>query len=113
MVDEILAGAAPLVGVTLAGEHERALDLVLIDCGPVAGVVLADHRQQIAEQLALEIGQIPGDRIDRSGRGRALLDPDPDPAGLVHGRGGRDAFGVRLSARQGSALRLCRYLRPS
>jgi hypothetical protein len=99
--------------VALAREHERTLDLVPVDGGPVAGIVLADHRQQIAEQLTLEIGQIAGDRVDRSGRGRALFDPDPDPAGLVNGRGGCDAFGVGSSARQGSALRLCRYLRPS
>ncbi len=80
MVDELLAGAAPLVGVALAGEDEGALDLLMVDRIAVAGVVLADDGEQVAEQLALAVGQIAGDRVDRRRRRAGILDADPDPA---------------------------------
>ena len=38
VVDELLAGAAALVGVALAGEGERPLDLTVVHGVPVAGV---------------------------------------------------------------------------
>jgi hypothetical protein len=67
MGDELVAGVALLVGVTLAGEVEGAGDLVAIDrrdrdrgaCegarGPVLvryRVELLDDREQVAEQLS-------------------------------------------------------------
>jgi hypothetical protein len=75
--------------------------------------VLADHGQQVTEELALALGQVTGDRIERRRRCGAVLDSDPDPLGFVRGRAGRGAVGAGLIARQGSALRLCRYFRPS
>ena len=116
MVDELLAGATPLIGVTLAGERERPLDLLLVDRIAVAGVVLADHREQVAEQLALPLGQVAGDRVDgrrAPTRRPPALDADADPTRPLQSRVDRGAVGVGFSARQGSALRLCRYFRPS
>ena len=49
--DEVLAARAALVGVALAGEHERALDELAVDrLGGLVGVLL-DDREQVAEQL--------------------------------------------------------------
>ena len=97
VVDELLAGAAALVGVPLAGECEGALDLLLVDGVAVAGVVLADHREQVAEQLALALGQVTGDRVDGKRRPGAVggrLGADPDPPGPFQSRVDRGAVGV-------------------
>ena len=103
--------------MALAGEREGALDLLLVDRVAVAGVVLADHREQIAEQLALARGQVTGDRVDGSDRrpsracppgARRRRESDPTAPSRVD----RGAVGVGRSARQGSALRLCRYFLP-
>ncbi len=52
--DELLARLAALVGVVLAGEHERADDRVAVDgLGDLLGVLL-DDREQVGEELALE-----------------------------------------------------------
>jgi hypothetical protein len=60
MGDEVLARAAPLVGVTLAREEERVLDHLQVD--PACGVirVLLDHREEVAEQLALLVAERGG-----------------------------------------------------
>ena len=64
MDDEVLARLAPLVGVVLAGEHER------LDRrgggrrrGDLVGVLL-DDREQVGEQLALERREV-GRRLGR------------------------------------------------
>ena len=52
--DEVLARLAALVGVVLAGEHERLHDARAVDrLGDLVGVLL-DDREQVGEQLALE-----------------------------------------------------------
>ena len=55
--DEVLAGLAPLVGVVLAGEHERLLDALAVDADGRVGGVLGDDREQVAQQPALELVQ--------------------------------------------------------
>ena len=55
MDDEVLAGLAPLVGVVLAGEHERLHDAGAVHVlGDLVGVLL-DDREQVGQQLALEV----------------------------------------------------------
>jgi hypothetical protein len=77
--DEVLAGAAPLVGVVLAGEDERRLDRVAVDRDRRLGGVLLDDREQVAEQPPLGLGQ-----LGALARARAwVLD-------AVDGRPGRD-----------------------
>jgi hypothetical protein len=51
--DELLPGAAALVGVALAGEGERLSDLVEVDGLDRVFGVLGDDREEIGEQLAL------------------------------------------------------------
>ena len=52
--DEVLARLAALVGVVLAGEHERLHHAVAVDgLGDLVGVLL-DDREQVREQVALE-----------------------------------------------------------
>ena len=59
--DEVLAGAAPLVGVVLAGEHERLDDALAVDrLGDLVGVLL-DDREQVGEQLALDRREVGRD----------------------------------------------------
>jgi hypothetical protein len=99
--------------VALAGEDERALHFLLVDRLAVAAVVLADDREQIAEQLTLDLGQIARDRVDRRRLRGTLLDPDPGPVRLDDRRDRCSVLGGGVRARQGSVLRLCRYLRPS
>jgi hypothetical protein len=53
MVDEVLARAAPLVGVVLAGEDERVLHAVTIDLARRLVGVLLDDREQVAQQTLL------------------------------------------------------------
>jgi hypothetical protein len=110
--DEVLAGLAALVGVVLAGEHERPDDGVAVDVlGDLLGVLL-DDREQVAEQLALERGQVGG-RLQRSGGARVCpvdraVRRDADPC-AIGPRGGR------LAAGQAAALSvlLARYRSPS
>ena len=56
--DELLAGAPALVGVVLAGEHERLLDAVAVDRDERLVGVLLDDREEVAEQLALARGEL-------------------------------------------------------
>jgi hypothetical protein len=70
MDDELLAGATALVGVVLAGEHERGLHTVAVDCHQRVLGVLLDDREEVAEQLPLALGQ---DGDIRRGRRRDLL----------------------------------------
>ncbi len=56
--DEVLAGLAPLVGVVLAGEHERVVHAVAVDLDRRVLGVLGDDREQVAEQPPLELVQI-------------------------------------------------------
>ena len=58
MEDELLARAAALVGVVLAGEDERGCDRVAVDRNERVLGVLLDDREQIGEQLALALGQL-------------------------------------------------------
>ena len=71
--DEVLARLAALVGVVLAGEHERLHDGVAVDgLGDLVGVLL-DDREEVGEELALEVGRDRRERSsgprDRAGRG--------------------------------------------
>ena len=49
--DEVVAGAAQLVGVALAGELERAADRLAVDLG--RRVELLDDREEVGEKLSL------------------------------------------------------------
>ncbi len=56
--DEVLARAAALVGVVLAGEHERLRDARAVDgLGDLLGVLL-DDRVEVRQQLALEVREV-------------------------------------------------------
>ena len=55
--DEVLAAGAALVGVAVAGEHERLLDELAVDpLGRLVGVLL-DDREEVAKQNPLVLGQ--------------------------------------------------------
>jgi hypothetical protein len=112
MGDEVLAGLAALVGVVLAGEHERAHDGVAVDgLGDLVGVLL-DDREQVAEQLALERGEVGG-RLQR-GAGARVRPVDRTVRGNADARAVRPRGG-RLGAGQAAALSvlLARYRSPS
>ncbi len=83
MVDEVLAGLAPLVGMMLAGEDERCEDTIAVDHrSGLVGVLLHD-REEISEQLALErreLGILHG--LSRSGQRRV----DPYRLGALRAR---------------------------
>ena len=65
--DELLARAAALVGVVLAGEDEGLHDALAVDLlGDLVGVLL-DDREQVGEQLALD-----GREVVRDVRGRTV-----------------------------------------
>ena len=114
--DEVLARLAALVGVVLAGEHERLDDAVAVDrLGDLVGVLL-DDREQVGEQLALERREVGRDRrrpraVRRGRRGRPAGAPRPRPAASPSGAppaiGGWRALvlrrGVRPLARIGVA----------
>jgi hypothetical protein len=55
--DEVLAGAAALVGVVLAGEHECLRDALAVDRDQRVVGVLLDDREQVAEQPAFAAGE--------------------------------------------------------
>jgi hypothetical protein len=74
MDDELLARDAPLVGVVLAGEHERLHDAVAVDgLGDLVGVLL-DDREQVREQVLLEAREVGRDRRARVGVRRGTVD---------------------------------------
>jgi len=65
--DEVLARLAALVGVVLAGEHERLHDTVAVDrLGDLVGVLL-DDREQVREQVALDLREVARDRAAGAG----------------------------------------------
>jgi hypothetical protein len=70
MDDEVLAGAAPLIGVVDAGVHERLLDPLAIDHDGRLVSVLLDDREQIRQQPALDGRQLGA--LDRGLRVGAL-----------------------------------------
>jgi len=79
--DEVLAGAAPLVGVVLAGEHERLNHAVAVDrLGDLVGVLL-DDREQVVQQRPLDRCQVGRDIGGQRARRRV---------GEVDGTVGRD-----------------------
>ena len=74
MDDEVLARLAALVGVVLAGEHERLHDLLAVDLlGDLVGVLL-DDREQVGEQLPLGRGQLGGRLAAAFALGRGTVD---------------------------------------
>jgi len=86
VVDEVLARASLLVGVTLAGEGEGTLDRPAVDLWPGLGRVLAGDSEQIAEQRSLVIAEVLGDLVQRCrGRVAGVLDADPGVAGRLEG----------------------------
>ncbi len=93
MHDEVLARAPALVGVVLAGEHERVLHAVTVDRRRGLRLVLGDDREQVAEQAALELVEIC------QGHARRALGP---PVGGTLAAASR----ARSGARAGRALGL-------
>ena len=92
--DEVLARLAALVGVALAGEHERALDARAVDRLGGLALVLLDHRQQVAQQVALEVVQLEAARRVDGTRRVGVVD-----AAAVEARGRRrDRGGARPAA---------------
>jgi hypothetical protein len=57
MHDELLTGSPALVGVVLAGEHERRGHRLAVDRDQRVLGVLLDDREQVAEQPALVLLQ--------------------------------------------------------
>src|SRR4051794_20530910 len=107
MGDEVLARLAALVGVVLAGEHERLDHCRAVDgLGDLVGVLL-DDREEVAEQLALERGEVARG-LERDG----ALRPGPVDGPV---RGDADARSAVLRAGQAAALSvlLARYVSPS
>jgi hypothetical protein len=113
MRDELLAGLAALVGVVVAGEHERAHDRVAVDGLGDLVLVLADDGEEVVEQLPLELGEVGGRRLQ--GRAAvAVLGAVDGPVRLdADGAVGRDP--VRFRGGQAAALcvLLARNLSPS
>jgi hypothetical protein len=62
--DELLARAAALVGMVLAGEDERGGNGIAVDRDERVLGVLLDDREEVGEQLALALGQ-PGEVVLR------------------------------------------------
>ena len=89
MRDEVLARLAALVGVVLAGEHERVDDRLAVDrLGDLVSVLL-DDREEVGEELALEVGEVGGRGLQRgrsTTRGGAVDRPvrlDADARGPI------------------------------
>ena len=100
--DELLARAAALVGVVLAGEDERLLDARAVDLDERVLGVLLDDREQVAEQpLALsELGlrlahDAQRDPASACPRRRTALCAEAG-GGTVHARRARRADGPGL-----------------
>jgi hypothetical protein len=106
MDDELLTRPTPLVGVVLAGEHERLHDAAAVDVlGDLVGV-LGDDRKQVREQLALDRREVRRD-VDRQRAGRVLGTVDRPVAG--------DGDGLVLCGTQAACgiVSLVRYRSPS
>jgi hypothetical protein len=72
--DELLAGAAALVGVVLAGEDEGLHDALAVDrLGDLVGVLL-DDREEVVQQLGLDGGQVLRDVRRRAVRMQRAVD---------------------------------------
>ncbi|MGB2852284.1 MAG: hypothetical protein WBC01_11525 [Solirubrobacterales bacterium] len=81
MVDEVLAGAALLVGMALAGEGEGALDRLAVELLPGLGGVLTDDSEEVAQQSTLLLAQSPRDLVDWCGRRSVdMVNSDPGVA---------------------------------
>ena len=95
MDDELLARHPALVGVVLAGEDERRLDLLAVDLHGRGVGVLLDDREDVGEQAALELGEVRA--LDRRVDARATAStgarraPVDDPLAR---RGPHAAFAV-------------------
>jgi hypothetical protein len=114
MDDEVLARLAALVGVVLAGEHERPDDRFAVDrLGDLVGVLL-DDREQVREQVLLEPREVAGDPAVRVGVRRGVVDlrvpGDRDGTPRRAAGDGRLLGGVYAAAGMGE---LVRYRRPS
>jgi hypothetical protein len=101
--DEVLAGQPALVGVVLAGEDERRLDLLAVDLDGRRIGVLLDDREDVGQQAALEVREVGA--VD--GRVRA---PGRD---LVDRRATDTRALTRRSPYAALAVTPLRYLRPS
>jgi hypothetical protein len=104
MDDELLARAAPLVGVVLAREHEGLDHTHAVDVLGDLVRVLRDDREEVGEQLALDRREVGRD-VGGQRTVRVVID------GLVRGdgdrlvlRGGQAACGI---------VSLVRYRSPS
>ena len=81
--DEVLARAAALVGVALAGEHERALDRLALEPREAGVLVLLDYREQVGEKVALELVELDARRRDLGLRTIHAAIGEVDRRGLV------------------------------
>jgi hypothetical protein len=74
MHDEVLARLPALIGVVLAGEHERLDHPVAVDrLRDLVGVLL-DDREQVREQVLLEAREVGRDRTARLRVRRGTVD---------------------------------------
>jgi hypothetical protein len=104
MDDELLAGAAPLVGVVLAGEDEGLDDARAVDAlGDLVGV-LGDDREQVGEQLPLDRREVGRDVGGQRAVGVVVDGPVPGDGDRLVLRGAQAACGI---------VSLVRYRSPS
>ena len=98
MDDEVLARLPALVGVVLAGEHERLHDAVAVDGLRDLVRVLLDDREEVRQQILLDLREVGRDRAARHGmRRRAVHRPvcgDRDRAIDRAARDGRFSCGA-------------------
>jgi hypothetical protein len=106
MGDEVLAGAATLVGVVLARERERARDRVAVDRLRRLVGVLGDDREQVLEQVALVARELGGGRGACLRRGGGCIGPVavPGALGLADRRAVELLAGDRDGALAGAAV---------
>ena len=104
MDDELLARHAALVGVVLAGEDERRLDLLAVDPHRRGVGVLLDDREDVREQAALELGEVRA--LDRRVHARA------DGVDRLAARAGDDPL-ARRGPYAAFAVTSLRNVRPS
>ena len=74
MDDEALTREPALVGVVLAGEDERRLDLLAVDLDGGRVGVLLDDREDVRQQAALELGEVGADDRRMRAAGGDLVD---------------------------------------